>query len=218
MQQGNYIEDILKSKNKGELKLIMDDLGAKIENIVNLLENPKFYYGDVKQSEEYFTLLKLQDISNQAKGLYRQKFGNIIPSEEDSYRKIFEARMDDINKIEFRIGGYFTGIKTYIGKIEANRVLFEIQGPTIDVKDRQLEKYLENKYSRVDFLNNLDNVRLWSWSDYYDTSKYGFDIMDGQQWSLNIDYINGQEPFHTGGSNAYPYNFFMLLDLFEISY
>ena len=41
-------------------------------------------------------------------------------------------------------------------------------------------------------------------------------ILDGTQWSIDIEYEGGRKPVYIGGSNRFPYNFNDLLEFLGV--
>lgn len=70
-------------------------------------------------------------------------------------------------------------------------------------------------FIKDDFLNIIKDLNIGEWLSDYSTERFGYSVCDGTQWSLLIEYANGEKPFRSGGSNAYPYNFEEFQDLFQ---
>ena len=64
---------------------------------------------------------------------------------------------------------------------------------------------------KEEFLDGINNLYIGEWQKSYSTSKYGIDVMDGQQWDLTITYSD-RKKVTISGDNAWPYNFDELLD------
>lgn len=69
--------------------------------------------------------------------------------------------------------------------------------------------------SRDEFFNELRSLYLGEWRRYYDPCQYGKLYLDGVDWCLCVEWVNGQKEFWIG-DNLYPYNFQELLRLMEI--
>ena len=69
-----------------------------------------------------------------------------------------------------------------------------------------------------DFLDGFAALNIGEWRSNYDTERFGYYVMDGTQWELEIHYSNGNKTKSYYGSNAYPYNFNKLLELVEYDY
>lgn len=86
-----------------------------------------------------------------------------------------------------------------IGNLEN---IYELTYPDINEKDgyktKEIKKELAEEY--FDKLFRLIN----RWEKHYENTKDV--IMDGTQWKLQIEYINGEIREYTG-KNEFPYNF-----------
>lgn len=61
-----------------------------------------------------------------------------------------------------------------------------------------------------DFEDVWEHVRkIWY------TERYGIMVLDGTQWELCLSFNDGQPDVKFHGSNAYPYNFVKLQELFD---
>lgn len=40
--------------------------------------------------------------------------------------------------------------------------------------------------------------------------RFGYLVLDGSQWGIEIEFCDGHKLFKSGGSNSYPYNFVIL--------
>ena len=66
--------------------------------------------------------------------------------------------------------------------------------------------------TKEDLFEGLRRLHLSQWHRRYDNPC----VMDGTQWALTIAFSNGFRTIHITGSNAYPYNFQDLRNLFGI--
>lgn len=74
----------------------------------------------------------------------------------------------------------------------------------------------EEPYSKLEFLKLFADLHIGEWRKHYSTEKFGISVLDGTQWSLDIYYSNEKKSSYDG-SNAYPYNFCDLTDLFGVA-
>ena len=63
-----------------------------------------------------------------------------------------------------------------------------------------------------DLLKELSSIQIGEWRTKYDNR----DIMDGVQWSVDIEYENDLKPRHYWGSNKFPYNFDSFLEIMDM--
>lgn len=48
---------------------------------------------------------------------------------------------------------------------------------------------------------------IGEWRKSYTTKRFGYTILDGTQWNLEIEFSNDTKTFKSGGDNSFPYNF-----------
>lgn len=216
-EQYESYRKILSEKDDNELQKIIEDLREKVSQHRNLLEHPNFYPDDVKNSDEYRVLTKFTDFLEIAKEEYTSRGKNLIPTEDESQTNDFNSRLDNIYRLIFRTGGHFLGFSEYVAEVVNNQVKIYFSDPKYIIENQQEEEICKGKFDRESLITYLRGMDLGNWLDEYDSSKFGLYIMDGLQWSLDIHFNDGSEPFKSSGSNAYPYNFFKLKELFDIN-
>ena len=59
----------------------------------------------------------------------------------------------------------------------------------------------------------MRELHIGEWRTDYDVSRFGYIVLDGTQWTLEITYSGSRKPVSFTGSNSYPYNFSELLEL-----
>ena len=126
----------------------------------------------------------------------------------------FEANIGIIAKITLNIGGFFSGWKEYTATI-GETVQFSVEDNYI-VPLIAPEGEDEDPMTKEEFLELFADLHIGEWRKNYDTTRFGIHVLDGTQWDLTIEYNNGRKAFKVGGSNAYPYNFNRLTELFGI--
>ena len=70
--------------------------------------------------------------------------------------------------------------------------------------------------SKEEFLDGIRALHIGEWRSNYNPRRFGYEVLDGTQWELNITFSDGSKRLTVYGSNAYPYNFSKLLELFGI--
>lgn len=69
---------------------------------------------------------------------------------------------------------------------------------------------------KEDFLDGLRELHIGEWRSNYDPRRFGYVVLDGTQWELEIFFSNGHKTVKIYGSNPYPYNFNKFLELLGI--
>lgn len=57
---------------------------------------------------------------------------------------------------------------------------------------------------------------MGEWMRSYSMKRFGYMVLDGTQWEVEIEYDNGHRNVRFDGDNSYPYNFNDLQALFGI--
>ena len=202
-----FYEMNLKGKNAAEIMTVIRSLKQEIGKLKNLVENP-YYTCEVKPSEST-RISCLRDYLERAKQTLEEAGGVYTPSIAEQKAMAFDANIPYINKVVFCIGGYWDGYETKTYTIDGDRIRSHIEHSLIlepsnigDAETKEIDKEW--------FLKELQGLHLGEWRRRYDS-----DILDGTQWNLEIYFSNGHKTIKFYGSNAYPYNFDRVLDLFK---
>lgn len=114
---------------------------------------------------------------------------------------------------DFHVGGYFgTSHYVYIDAKQKNKIIRYAKAPGgiyVDLKLPKNEMYLYPEIllkeipltdeNWINFLEELAALDIQLWKDEYNNN----DILDGTQWSLEIQF-SGREKIKKWGSNEYP--------------
>jgi hypothetical protein len=122
----------------------------------------------------------------------------------------FDKNIPYIKKIKLSVISYLGGSIEKTFKVCGDGAVIETDGFFYSVPT-------ENKSASVGkagFLKALSQLHIGEWRRKYDISRFGFLMLDGMQWSLNISYSNGTPSRKIHGDNSFPYNFERLLKLF----
>ncbi len=63
-----------------------------------------------------------------------------------------------------------------------------------------------------DIIEEMANIYMGEWKSSY----VAYNVLDGTQWSVELEYDNGVRMKRLYGSNKYPYNFEKFLDVMEM--
>jgi len=108
-------------------------------------------------------------------------------------------------KLYFEIGGY-RGENIRIFKHYNSIVVQTSDRPYYDDIDKISHKLTKDQWDS--FWSNLDQIDIWNWKKDY----FNQDVLDGTQWELIIKRDN-KKTIKIYGSNAYPENFQLFLDV-----
>lgn len=209
----NFYDNCLYGKTISEVEKLIIKLKEDIKKLKNILEDPH-YIEPKLQIERNKLNIKNQQLAI-SKETYAKLGGVYLLSPLEKKAKSFNDNINFISKITFEFGGFFKGHLKIIAII-SDILKFEINNDfflhRMDIK----YKY-ENNYTKDSFLNALKKINIGEWRDSYDTERFGMKVLDGEQWSLKIEYTNKIKPIEIYGSNAYPYNYKELVKLFGVS-
>ncbi|MDD6467224.1 MAG: hypothetical protein PUF50_03480 [Erysipelotrichaceae bacterium] len=204
-----YYELNLKDKNEKELLSVIRGLKNKIGHLKNIMEHPD--YQPLTKPDEATQIWCMKLYLERAIQALKDMGGTYIPSKAELKVEEFNNNIPNIKEINFRIGGFTYGHTDYTFKFDDNKSKKIIS----KMLDEVVELSLEDK---DDFLDGFAALNIGEWRLNYDTERFGYCVMDGTQWELEIHYSNGNKTKSYYGSNAYPYNFNKLLELFEYDY
>lgn len=131
---------------------------------------------------------------------YEEAGGSYIPSEEEKKSKEFDASLEDLHVLRFTIGGYFYGHETRTYTVTGDKVMMETERMLMEESPVLPE---DEPWPKDAFIEELRDLHIGEWKQDY-TDPY---VLDGTQWSLDIEYNNNRTLVHISGSNAFPYNF-----------
>ena len=202
----SYYEMYLKGKTEKEILTVIRRLKNEIGHLKNVMENPQ-YQSIVCPSEDVqlqCTRLYLEE----AKKALIEVDGVYKPSQAELKAQAFDNNISDIKEIELSIGGYFGGYSTYKIDLTNNDIKILFIPPIISEEE---SKFIQPQNDKTTFIEQLRDLNIGEWHNRYVNQN----ILDGTQWHLNF-YYNNKRSVKYYGSNAYPYNFKKLCNLFEI--
>lgn len=212
-----FYEMNLKGKSAEEIMAVINGLKRKISKLKNIIEHPNYPAREVAIFPSESTQVSLSRwYLERAKQALEEAGGTYVSSAAEKKAIDFDNNIPFINKIEFCIGGFFDGFKNKTYTIDGDEIHIHIEHSYIP----ELSNVGDDKLEKPDkdiFLDTLEELHIGEWRKHYDLKRYGYFVMDGTQWHLEIYFSNGHKPVKIYGDNAYPYNFDKLLDLFEIN-
>lgn len=210
-----FYETELKGKTPEQIMTVIRSLKQNIGRLKNRIEYPD-YRGRkimISPSEEVqiacnrLYLEKAKQALVEAGGIY-------VPSAAEQKAKKFDENIPFISKIEFFIGGYFCRGEWKSLTISDDKI-FVCDDPKMLKKTNLYDGGIK-VWDKDEFFNEFKELHIGEWRKNYDPKRFGFVVMDGTQWHLEIYYSNGHRPVKIYGDNDYPYNFDRLLELLEI--
>lgn len=194
----------LKDKPEKEIRAAIRGFKNQIGRLKKILENPNFEEV-MCPSHELQLQMNREYLQNAIMALISAGF-EYQPSKSEEKSELFNERLDDLMQIEFNIGGFFEGHERYIIKFnKTDDALF-----TYDVGFSSDSEAVRKTISKQECIKELKDLYMGEWK-----FRYWADVLDGTQWEVKLwFYNNNQKLFH--GSNAFPFSFNKLKELFEM--
>ncbi len=87
---------------------------------------------------------------------------------------------------------------------------------TIHLKPSNFKIEPDYPLTKQELLEGLTSLHIGEWRKSYQPERFGYSVLDGTQWELEIHYSTGRKPAKFNGSNSYPYNFDEFTELLGI--
>lgn len=208
-----YYEINLKGKTAEQILSAIRGLKNEIGHLKNTMEHPDYGSEPIVHPSESTRLWCAREYLECAKVAYAEAGGTYTPSQAELKAQEFDANIPFINKIVFSIGGYFGGYETRT--ITFNEKMRVSIAHSLRFDDEPQEPLLF-PMEKEEFLDELSCLHIGEWRKSYNPERFGYTVLDGTQWELEIHFSNGAKPFKSYGSNAYPYNFIDFQELLGI--
>jgi len=207
-----YYSRKLKGKSVDEIMKCIRSLKKTIKQLKDEMEHPDYQKDLIVHPSERVQLSSIRLYLERAKQALVEAGGEYKPTKAELIAQDFQNNIPYINKIVFRIGGYFEEqeLRTYILEDENVRLYMEHSlryKPGDDKEERECD------LTKADLLEGIEELYIGEWLHNYDPSRFGYFVLDGTQWELEIYFSNGHRAVKKYGSNSYPYNFSAFCDL-----
>lgn len=211
-----FYEEKLKGKTAAEMMTVVRGLKREIGRLKNIMEHPDYQDREmVIHPGEDVQISCNRDYLERAKQALAEVGGEYVPSAAEQKVMEFDANIPYISKVKFTIGGYFGGYETRTYTIKDDKVHLYIEHSLFLTPSNLADSEIEPRDKEA-FLEQLKTLHIGEWRKNYNAKRFGRMILDGTQWDLEIDFSNDHKPVKICGSNAYPYNFDRLFELFEM--
>lgn len=211
----SYYEMNLKGKSEKEIQSTIRGLKNEIGHLKNTMEHPEYGSAPLIHPTEDVRIWCTRMYLERAKQALLEMGATYAPSQAELKAQQFQDNIDYIKKIRFEIGGYFGGYEFYTITVDDEHIHYDADHSMM-LKPFNLSDTTDYPMSKAEFLNGLRELYIGEWHHSYNTERFGYTVLDGTQWSLDIEYSNGVKSAHYYGSNSYPYNFNKLKELFGI--
>lgn len=199
------VYDELKDKSVEEIKSAIRGFKQMIGKLKKKIERERFFPAEVHicPSDDVVLSCTREYLEIAIKAL-EEKGVKYKRSQAEEKSVLFNDRIAEIVEINLRIGSWcmphFYTFTIKEGRVEKSE--YDLTNPIyLDVDAFQFE---------------LKKLYLGEWRAYYSPERFGIHILDGAQWELKVTFADGKSK-SWGGSNDYPYNFEVLLNLLQIA-
>lgn len=208
-----YYEKELKGKSPQEIEKIIGDINQEMKSLRKAIEAGYFCYGGEEDTrpENRKKLELCRSYLEEALKAHKQAGGDYKLSKEEQHIADFDAAIPEIKKISFSIyEGLLYNEEEYMITVDNNCSQFWIDDDDdYDYDSMPTENDRKPIFSmkREEFFEKLRNIHMGEWRLNYDSSDYGWLVMDGTNWDIDIEYKNGLKEVNFSGSNAFPFSF-----------
>lgn len=202
----SYYDMNLKGKNAEQIMSAIRGLKNEIGHLKNIMEHPDYGSELIACPSESTRLRCTREYLERAKVALLEAGGEYKPSQAELKAKEFDNNLAEIGKIVFTIGGFFGGYETRTTSFDDEKLQVSVQH-SLSIEPEGTSVALLLPYTKGEFLDELNSLHIGEWRSSYSLKRFGYEVLDGTQWELEILYKNGAKPFKSYGDNAYPYNF-----------
>lgn len=215
MSPESYYEYCLKGKSEKEILSEIRKLKLSISRLKRSMERPQYYKRNVIiDPSEDVRIHWSREYLKKAKEALADVGGTYKPSRAELRAETFDKMIDSISKVELSIGAFTGGYHTITCTFDGDFVfIFTEHTPHLLLP--KTEPKPAQKLSRGEFLFEIGQLHIGEWHTHYDISRFGYMVLDGIQWDLEIVYSDGHKPVKIAGYNSYPYNFWELISLLK---
>ena len=204
-----YYEENLKGKTAEEILKAIRNLKREIARLKNIAEHPD-YVCEMHPSESV-RISCSQDYLERAKLALKESRVEYQPTKSELKAIEFDENIANISKIIFSIGGFCCGEELVEVTITDDTVELKYGRSYIPTTPDDFDK--TETIDKAEFLEEFKQLHIGEWRKNYNTRRFGYTVLDGTQWELEIHYSNNIKFIKIYGDNAYPYNFDRLKDL-----
>lgn len=136
-------------------------------------------------------------------------------NESEKWTLEFQYKIPMISRLGFYIGGYLGGIEKYDVLIddEQAHITYSLSNtnaipPIIHMDPDHL--------SKEEFLDFIYSLNMGEWNKEYLTNGRDYMLFENTLWGVEVYYEDGSDMVSFGGLNAFPYNFQLFLNFFEM--
>lgn len=207
-----YNDWYLKGKSLSEIMMEIEVLRKTMASLKSKMENPKYNKEECCLPSDKMQICATRAYLKRAKEAYAEAGGVYEPTKAEKKAADFAARIPLIDKIVLNIDSFNLGLETRTVRFRGDRTYLKINNPFYSYLSRKTCRH-QLPISRELFLKSITSLYIGEWKPKYYVKRFGYIVIDGSEWSLEIYFSDEDKPFKVYGDNNYPYNFD---DLYEL--
>ena len=203
-----YYEDNLKGKSAGEIFREIQSLKREIKRLIKIAESNDVLSEKMCEPSPLTQIKVNREYLERAKIAYAEVGGEYKPTKAEMKGQEFNESLRLMKKFEFEYGGFFNGYETRSYTIVGEKVLLDLRH---SFRQKPFDFPVYEPVTKEEFLEGLAELHIGEWKKNYVSP-----MLDGTQWSIDIEYEGDRKPVHIYGSNSFPYNFDDLLEFLGV--
>lgn len=202
----SYYEEYLSGKDAKQIMTVIRGLKNEMGHLKNIMEHPDYGTEAIICPSEVVRLSCTREYLERAKQALVEAGGTYTPSQAELRALDFTDNIEHICKFTFSIGGFFGGYDTFVAYLSGNEMKLESQQWEIS---KPMEVFDEDgePLTKITFLEGIRKLHMGEWMKSYSLKRFGYMVLDGAQWKIEVEYNNGHKNVRFEGDNSYPYNF-----------
>ena len=199
-----FYEENLKGKSAGEILRVIKSLKREINRLKKIAESNDVLPEKMIDPDPLTQIKVYREYLERAKFAYAEAGGEYKPTKAEVKGQEFNESLRLMKKFVFEYGGFCSGYETHSYTFVGEKVLFEFRH---GFGQEPFDLPVYESITKEEFLGRLAELHIGEWKKNYVNPS----ILDGTQWSIDIEYEGDRKPVHIDGSNKFPYNFDDLL-------
>ena len=194
-----YYDEFLKGKTAEEIMTVIRGLKQKIGHLKNTMEHPDYKRKPLIHPSEAVRLSYTRMYLERAKEALIEVGGTYKLSKAERKAAAFDKSIPAICKVAFSIGGVFDFGETRTYILDEEHLYMDVACFPI-LKPSNLEIQPDYPLTKEEFLEGIKELHIGEWRAHYDPNRFGYWVLDGTQWALEIYFSNGHMPVKIYGS------------------
>lgn len=211
-----FIQTDLQTMNTADLLLMIEELKTEIYARRDALEEMGVDPDEISYSKSLETIQWLRKLKASAIDQLLKNGGSYIFSNRERAEQLFQNYVMNIRRITFEIGTFYGERVVYVAEVGAQSARIR------QVGTRQFDIFMEHKdgrprtMSRNEFLSRVGDLHLGGWDASYHKELHEAVTGKSLYWWMLVEFRNRKKTREFTGTNAHPYNFRSLRELFTL--